>query len=87
MRARRVRRDVIARGTNAAALMRADIRRRGVVECAGCGLTILASAVDVDHILPLAKGGEDVPDNVQPLCRPCHKSKTRDDFAFTNPPF
>jgi 5-methylcytosine-specific restriction protein A len=48
---------------------------------------VLASALDVDHIRPIAHGGEDVDENVQALCRPCHKLKTRTDFGFANTPF
>jgi hypothetical protein len=31
---------------------------------------------DADHILPLAEGGRDSPDNIQRLCQPCHREKT-----------
>lgn len=33
-------------------------------------------ATDVDHITPKAQGGTDAQDNLQALCRPCHKDKT-----------
>jgi hypothetical protein len=33
-------------------------------------------ATDVDHIIELAAGGSNTIDNVQPLCKPCHKAKT-----------
>jgi hypothetical protein len=33
-------------------------------------------ATIVDHIVPLAMGGPDTDDNTQPLCGPCHASKT-----------
>lgn len=33
-------------------------------------------ATDVDHIIELAAGGTNTIDNVQPLCRDCHKAKT-----------
>ena len=36
-------------------------------------------ATDVDHIRPKAKGGTDNPDNLQSLCGPCHRIKTRAD--------
>jgi 5-methylcytosine-specific restriction protein A len=41
----------------------------------------LPSQLDVDHIKPLALGGEDVEGNVQPLCKRCHKTKTALDFG------
>ena len=34
---------------------------------------------EVDHVLPLELGGADHIDNMQALCRPCHRQKTRDD--------
>ncbi|WP_326771078.1 HNH endonuclease (plasmid) [Streptomyces sp. NBC_01591] len=48
---------------------------------------MLASAIDVDHIEPLAMGGTATDGNVQPLCRPCHRRKTREDFGAAGPPF
>jgi len=36
-------------------------------------------AVDVDHIKPKAKGGDDDLGNLQPLCKPCHKAKSAAD--------
>lgn len=33
-------------------------------------------ATEVDHIIELARGGTNTIDNVQPLCRLCHKHKT-----------
>ncbi|MFE2409855.1 HNH endonuclease [Kitasatospora sp. NPDC059408] len=83
----RARRAVIAAGTGAAARMRKAIRKAGHAHCAACGLRFLGSAVDVDHIKPIAHGGQDVDGNVQALCRPCHKLKTRRDFDFKKPPF
>ncbi|WP_274535902.1 HNH endonuclease [Streptomyces sp. CB02923] len=67
--------------------MRKALRKAGRGACASCGLGYLASAIDVDHIVPLSRGGEDVASNVQLLCKPCHKAKTRVDFGFTAPPF
>ena len=45
--------------------------------CAGCSQKMEAGKVwDIDHILPLALGGAIEPDNLQILCRPCHRAKT-----------
>ena len=50
--------------------------------CAHCG----TQAAQVDHILPLARGGTHAPVNLQSLCPPCHAAKTaRRDGAFGNP--
>ncbi|CUW30067.1 HNH endonuclease [Streptomyces sp. SID7810] len=83
----RKRREAIARGNNAAARLRRALKRVGRGSCAHCGLSFLASAIDVDHIVPLSRGGEDVDGNVQLLCHSCHKAKTRVDMGYTAPPF
>ncbi|WKK24972.1 HNH endonuclease signature motif containing protein [Streptomyces olivoreticuli] len=43
--------------------------------------TFPASAVDVDHVRPLAMGGTDTDGNVQVLCRGCHALKTATEFG------
>ena len=40
--------------------------------CAECGRV----ATDVDHIVPLARGGTGADDNLQSLCHGCHSRKT-----------
>ena len=51
------------------------LKRKG--KCAGCTQKIDAGKVwDIDHILPLALGGTNEPNNLQVLCKPCHRSKT-----------
>ncbi|MCM1968637.1 HNH endonuclease [Streptomyces sp. G1] len=81
------RREILARGNSAAARLRRIIRKSGRWKCVRCGRHVLASAIDVDHIQPLALGGSDTDGNVQPLCRPCHRLKTREDFGAAGPPF
>jgi len=45
--------------------------------CQTCNMTIQAGKPwDIDHILPLALGGTNEPNNLQILCRPCHSAKT-----------
>ena len=34
-----------------------------------------------DHILPLAKGGEDTDDNIRCLCADCHRKVTAEEFG------
>lgn len=46
-----------------------------------CALCVAAGvptpAVCVDHIVPIAQGGDNEPANLQPLCASCHARKTR----------
>ena len=51
------------------------LKRKGT--CAACSQKIDAGkAWDIDHILPLAMGGTNAPENLQILCSPCHRAKT-----------
>lgn len=48
------------------------------VRCLDLGRVRLAT--EVDHIIPLSRGGERLdPENLQPLCRSCHVRKTAED--------
>ncbi|WP_405708029.1 HNH endonuclease [Streptomyces xanthophaeus] len=40
----------------------------------------------MDHIQPLALSGTGTDGNVQPLCRPCHRLKTREHFGASGAP-
>lgn len=44
------------------------------VECLKTGR--IAAAEEWDHIVPLADGGLDTPDNLQGLCHECHSAKS-----------
>jgi 5-methylcytosine-specific restriction protein A len=48
--------------------------------CKAAGRVTLAT--EVDHIIPLFKGGPDTEDNLQPLCFECHKIKTATESAW-----
>src|SRR5262245_39236077 len=54
------------------------IRRRQLVRqplCAGC--PGLVEATEVDHIIPIKRGGaKRDPNNLQSLCASCHREKT-----------
>lgn len=52
--------------------------------CASCGS--IAVKGEVDHIIPLAKGGTDDDDNLQLLCLACHEKKTRADNGYRDRP-
>ena len=54
------------------------------VHCEQQGKTTIAR--ELDHIIPLSKGGEDIEDNWQGLCIECHKAKTRQDNGWKEKP-
>ena len=53
--------------------------------CAMCGrFTLYPDGFELDHIIPLFKGGEDTEDNCQVLCNGsggCHEVKTKQDLV------
>lgn len=51
----------------------------GMVRCRMCDGVLTAATTEWDHVFQHAMGGPDVPDNLRPLCGPCHKVKTRID--------
>lgn len=61
---------------------RARIMRRDGGLCQSClerGLVRVAH--EIDHTVPLFKGGSDTDDNKRALCSFCHKTKTREDLG------
>lgn len=90
VKARERRRDALRAGSDAAAQLRKklreDIKRDVWPVCARCKGKFLPSQVDIDHVVALKDGGEDVPENLQILCRDlCHRIKTATDMGY--PPF
>ncbi len=47
------------------------------VVCAICGKHV--NKWQIDHIIPLTRGGKHVIENLQLICIECHKKKTRED--------
>lgn len=41
----------------------------------------VTAATEIDHVVPLYKGGPDDDSNRQGLCRGCHEAKTRSDLG------
>lgn len=75
-RMRRRRALLRACGSSAQARLRAALDHLGWGVCLVCCRTHAADALEVDHRVPVIAGGCDSPDNVQPLCGPCHLVKT-----------
>jgi len=44
-------------------------------KCAGCKCCLKKKKYDIDHIRPLANGGTNEIDNLQALCKACHRDK------------
>ncbi|WP_431832068.1 HNH endonuclease [Corynebacterium accolens] len=54
--------------------LRTAARQRDNNRCVNCGSP---SNLEVDHIKNVANGGSHDLDNLQTLCRPCHRKKTQ----------
>ena len=48
---------------------------RGWYTCRHCGRKFRKGDVDIDHIIPQSRGGDDSLDNLQCLCKHCNRSK------------
>ena len=63
--------------------LRFDVLKRAGGRCELCGVSHDEVALDVDHIVPRAKGGSNDRSNLQVLCRTCNAQKRdRDDTNF-----
>ncbi len=59
--------------------LRQQILRRDNWTCQQCGNSIYREPnllLEVDHIIPISKGGKTVPSNLQTLCWKCNRSKS-----------
>lgn len=64
--------------------IRWEIWERDNFTCKNCGVRKFLS---IDHIIPESKGGETILDNLQTLCNPCNKRKSRYNFIPINPKY
>lgn len=56
--------------------LRYDIMRRDGFRCCICGATAKDGVnLEVDHIIPISKGGQSTMDNLQTLCERCNRGK------------
>lgn len=56
--------------------LRYEILRRDGHKCRYCGATAADAPLTVDHVIPVALGGTDEPDNLVAACRPCNAGKS-----------
>lgn len=66
--------------------LRESIKLRDNYTCCYCGNSTYAEPnllLEIDHIVPIAKGGNTVENNLQTLCWKCNRSK-RDKIVFQN---
>ena len=70
------------RGT-ALRVRNARIKARDGYRCCMCGAVRVPEELEVDHVVPVCKGGGDEDSNLQSLCkRPCHELKTAQDMGW-----
>lgn len=55
--------------------MRFSIYQRDGYRCRRCGVSGRFSQLEIDHIIPIAKGGKSTYDNLQTLCHRCNVEK------------
>jgi hypothetical protein len=58
--------------------LRGHIKERDNYTCLNCGVSLAAEPhllLEVDHIMPVSRGGLSVPENLQTLCWKCNRSK------------
>lgn len=53
---------------------RQRIKLRDKFICQICGM--ITAELEIDHIVPFSKGGEDADSNKRSLCVPCHSAKS-----------
>lgn len=56
--------------------MRFSIYERDGFKCANCGASYKYAKLEIDHIIPIAKGGKTTYDNLQTLCHKCNVEKS-----------
>ena len=61
--------------------LRYEVLKRDGYRCKICGVSANEGArLEVDHIIPISKGGKTVIDNLQTLCMSCNRGKSDKDF-------
>ena len=55
------------------------IKKRDNYTCQKCGVSVKDEPtllLEVDHIIPISKGGKSIPSNLQVLCSKCNGKKS-----------
>lgn len=66
---------------------RMDVFQKYKFKCAYCGATSSDGiSLEVDHIIPISKGGSNELENLQILCRPCNSGKSDRIINFDRDP-
>ena len=58
--------------------------RRDDSTCQECGTKLLDKDIEIDHIIPLSKGGATSENNLRVLCSECNKKKSNDPDILLN---
>ena len=61
--------------------LRHEVFKRDGFCCRECGASKDETSLEIDHILPVAKGGTNDIDNLQTLCRECNRMKHTDEWV------
>lgn len=56
--------------------VRKYVFQRDRYQCQSCGKTTLVTKLTIDHIIPLARGGQNDISNLHTLCFSCNQQKT-----------
>ena len=60
--------------------LRHEVFKRDGYRCRECGASKDETSLEIDHIVPVAKGGTNDIDNLQTLCRECNRMKHTDEW-------
>ena len=55
--------------------LKRELMRRQDNTCVYCGYRRIGSSLDIDHVVPVARGGSNDIDNLQVICRRCNQRK------------
>lgn len=56
--------------------LRYKILKRDNFKCKACGKSASEVELQIDHIIPVSKGGKTIESNLQALCKKCNSGKS-----------